>query len=186
MSIPSASLMLISILLPNPSPSFGRIGAFYFEVMDQSQVWIDLEPQNSEPGPNPVKLNFTVAFPGYEIEHAPDTVGIRAESNSVFLQRIRQPILRLRAEDGSEVDLTAPGKTFQFVGRCQDCAADMIIARMPFSDLCRIAGSSSLTIEALGFAAHMRPEDIQSLRQYVQTVQGGIRLKAVYYLWESK
>jgi hypothetical protein len=179
------SLTLISIILPNPSPSLGRIGAFYFDVMDQSQVWINLEPQNSKPGPNPVKLNFTVAFPGHEIEHAPDAVDVRAEPNGVFFQRI-QPILRFRIEDGSELDLTAPGKRFQFISRCQDCAADTIVARMPFSDLRKIAGSSSLAIEALGFTVRMKPEDLQSLRQYVQTVQEGVKIKVVYYLWESR
>jgi hypothetical protein len=181
----SASLMLVSIILPNPSPSLGRIGAFYFDVMDQSQVWIDFEPQNSQPGSNPVKLNFTVAFPGHEIEHAPDVVEVRAEPNGVFFQTI-QPILRFRIGDGSQLGLTAPGKTFQFISRCEDCAADTVVTRMPFSDLCKIAGSSSLTVEALGFIIRMKPEDIQSLRQYVQTVQEGVRIKVVYYLWESK
>ena len=99
---------------PNRLPSLGQIGAFYFEIMDQSQVWIDLEPQNSEPGPNPIKLNFTVAFHGHEIEHAPDMVEVRARSyNTAFPQITRRPMLGFRLEDGSEVDLAAPGKTFQ-------------------------------------------------------------------------
>ena len=173
--------MLIAIILPNQKPSLGHIGAFYFEVMNQSQVWIDLEPQNSEPGPNPVKLNFTVAFPGHEIAHVPGIVQVRAEANLSFPHIIRQPILRFQFDDGSELDLTAPGRTFQFLSRCDGCFADMILASVPFSDLGRIARSRSLTIEALGFATHMKPADLQALREYMKTIQNGVRIKVVYY-----
>jgi hypothetical protein len=181
------SLMFISVISPNRFPSLGRIGAFYFEIIDQSQVWIDLELHISEPGPNPVKLNFTIAFPGHEIEHAPDMVEVRAESyNTAFPQITRQPILRFGLEDGTEVDLTAPGKMFQFTyhGLCgidQSCFPDTVIARMPFSDLCKIAASHSLKIEAVGFALNMKPEDIQLLKHYVQTVQNGVMIKTIYY-----
>jgi hypothetical protein len=182
-----ASLMFISIISQNRLPSLGQIGAFYFESTDESHVWINIEPLNSEPGPNPIKLNFTVAFPGQQIEHATDMVEVRAESyNTTFPQITRRPIFRFSLQDGNEVDLTGQGKTFQFTyhGLCgvdESCSSDTVIARLPFSDLCRIAASNSLKIEAVGFTLNMKPEDIRSLRRYVQTVQNGIRLSPVHY-----
>jgi len=182
-----ASLMFISVISPNRLPSLGQIGAFYFELPDESQVWINLEPVNSEPGPNPIKLNFTVTFPGRQIEYATDMVEVRAESyDTTFPQITRRPILKFRLQDGNEVDLTGQGKTFQFTyhGLCtidESCFPDTVIARMPFSDLCKIAASNSLKIEAVGFTLNMKPEDIRSLRRYVQTVQNGVRLSPVQY-----
>ncbi|MBP1610238.1 MAG: hypothetical protein H6Q04_2473 [Acidobacteria bacterium] len=182
-----ASLMIISAISQNRLPPLGQIGAFYFESMDESQIWINLEPLNSLPGPNPIKLNFTVAFPGREIAHATDLVEVRAESyNTAFPQLTRLPILRFGLRNGKEVDLTERGKTFQFTyhGLCgvdESCSPDTVIARIPFSELCKIAASNSLKIEALGFILNMRPEDIRSLRRYVQTVQNGVRLSPGQY-----
>jgi hypothetical protein len=182
-----ASLLFIAVISPNRLPSLGQIGAFYFDLTDESQVWINMEPQNSEPGPNPIKLNFTVAFPGRELGHAIDIVEVRAESyDTTFPQITRRPILRFRLQDGNEVDLTGQGKTFQFTyhGLCgvdENCSSDTVIARMPFSDLCRIAASNSIKIEAVGFTLSMKQEDILALRRYVQTVRNGVRLSAVQY-----
>jgi hypothetical protein len=182
-----ASLLFISIISPNRLPSLGQIGAFYFERTNESQVWINFEPQNSEPGPNPVKLNFTIIFSGREIEHATDIVEVRAESyDTTFPQITRRPILKFRLQDGNEVDLTEPGKTFQFSyhGICnvdESCSPDTVTAQMPFADLCRIAASKSVKIEAVGFNLSMKSDDIPSLRRYIQTVQNGVRLSPVQY-----
>jgi hypothetical protein len=182
-----ASLLFISIISPNRLPALGQIGAFYFERTNESQVWINFEPQNSQPGPNPIKLTFTIVFPGREIEHATDIVEVRAESyDTAFPQITRQPILIFRLQDGSEVNLTEHGKTFQFSyhGICnveESCSPDTVTARMPFADLCKIAESKSLKIEAVGFTLSMKSDDMQSLRRYIQTVQNGIRLNLVQY-----
>ena len=85
--------------------------------------------------------------------------------------------MKFQLEDGTDVDLTAPGKTFTIRGGWfnRDLSY-MVIVRMPFSYLQTIAASNSLRIEALGFILDMESEDIQSLRRYVKTVQNGVRL----------
>lgn len=184
---PYSFLLLISVISMNRLPSLGQIGAFYFERTNESQVWINFEPQNSEPGPNPVKLNFTIVFSGREIEHATDIVEVRAESyDTTYPQITRRPILKFRLQAGSEVDLTAQGKTFQFShhGICdvnESCFPDTVTARMPFADLSKIADSNSLKIEAVGFNLSMKSEDIKLLRRYVQTVQNGVRINPIQY-----
>lgn len=179
--------MLISVIPPNRQPSPGQIGAFYFETADETQVWIDIEPLNAEPGPNPVKLNFTVSFPGREIDHSTDSIQIRAISyDSVFPLMARQPILKFIPPNDDEMDLTAQGKDFQFIynGMCkvdESCVANTVIARTPFSDLSRIASSRSLKVEAVGFRLKMQPKDLNCLRNFLKTVQDGIRLAPVRY-----
>lgn len=66
--------LVATILSPNPTPSLGQLGAYYFETLNQSQIWINLEPQGSIPGPNPIRLNVTVAFTGRRLDHSPDVV----------------------------------------------------------------------------------------------------------------
>ena len=111
-------------------------------------------------------------------DRAPDVIDVRAESvDSTFPMRIRQPILRFRLGGGTEMDLTAPGKTFQFISRCPDCASDTVIARMPFDALHSIANSSTVGINALGFTARLKPADLQSLRKFIDVVGDGVRIR---------
>jgi hypothetical protein len=171
-------LLVATILSPNPSPSLGQLGAYYFETLNQSQIWINLEPQGSIPGPNPIRLNVTVAFTGRRLDHAPDVVDVRAESvNGTFPMRIRQPILRFQLGGGTEMDLTAPGKTFQFISRCPDCSADTVIARMPFDALRSISNLNTVGIDALGFTARLKPADLQSLRKFIDVVGDGVQIR---------
>jgi hypothetical protein len=171
-------LLVATVLSPNPTPSLGQLGAYYFETLNQSQIWINLEPQGSIPGPNPIRLNITVAFTGLRLDRAPDVVEVRAEPvHGTFPMRIRQPTLRFQLGGGTEMDLTAPGKTFHFISRCPDCQADMVIAPMPFDALRSIANSSTVGIDALGFAAHLKPADLQSLRKFIDVVGNGVRIR---------
>jgi hypothetical protein len=173
------SVMLIAtILSPNPNPSLGQLGAYYFETLNQSQVWINLEPQGIESGPNPIRLNFTVAFPGRLLDQAPDLLEVRAESvNSAFPTRIRQPILRFQLGGGAEMDLTAPGNAFHFISRCPDCPLDTVTARVRFDVLRQIVGSSTMGIDALGFSARLKPADLLSLRKFLDVISNGVRIR---------
>ncbi len=38
-------LLAGAVILPNPTPSLGQVGAYYFNALNQSQIWIDLEPE---------------------------------------------------------------------------------------------------------------------------------------------
>ncbi len=167
-----------TILSPNPAPPTGQVGAFYFEALNQSQVWINLEPERLESGPNPIRLNVTVAFTGVRLDRAPRRVDVRAESiDGTFPMRIRQPILRFQRGVGAGMDLTAPGKTFQFIARCADCPLDTVIARMDFDALRQVAESDTVDIEALGFTLHLKPADRRSLRKFVDVVSNGVRIR---------
>jgi len=171
-------LLIATVLSPNSTPSLGQLGAYYFDTLNQSQVWINLEPQGLTPGPNPIRLNVTVAFTGLRLDRTPDVVDVRAESvDGTFPMRIRQPILRFQLGGGTEMDLTAPGKAFQFIPRCPDCPLDTVIARMAFDALRQIAESSTVSIGALGFTARLKSADLQSLRKFIDVVGNGVLIR---------
>jgi hypothetical protein len=177
-----STLLLAVVLQPNLNPSLGQLGVQYFDALNQSQIWINIEPQGPEPGPNPFRLNFTMMFPGRTLGGSPEVFEVRAEMNAgVFPTTIRQPILRFQLGDGIEIDLTAPGKSFQFISGCLNsvtpCAQDTVLVRLPFETMQRIAKSDDVKIDALGFTARLRPEDIQSLRKFIETVGNGVQIR---------
>ena len=174
-----AALVLVAVVSPNSAPSLGQIGAHYFDTLGESQVWMNLQPEGLEPGPDPIRLNITISFHGRRLEQAPDTAELRAESiGGTFPYRIRQPILRFDLKRGIELDLTAPGRAFEFTSSCQECLLDTVIARrVPFDIVRQIAVSNQVSVEALGFATRMSPANLLSLRRFVETVSDGVVIR---------
>jgi Raf kinase inhibitor-like YbhB/YbcL family protein len=63
-------LVIISVISSNLTLFPGWIGAFHSDAMNRSQVWISIEPQGVEPGPNPVALTLTAPLSPAESFHA--------------------------------------------------------------------------------------------------------------------
>jgi hypothetical protein len=176
--IPSGPMLLSQ----DATPAAGHLGAYYFEVMNQSQIWINLNLRSKESGLNPIRLNFTVAFPGRALARAPDMVEVRADLGYFATHRILRPILRFQLGGGAELDLTAKGQTFQYISCSPEnslgpCVSDAIIARITFAALRQIAQSSSVGADALGFSVTFGPEDFQSLRRFIEVVGRGVQIR---------
>lgn len=170
--------VLLAVLLhPNTTPKAGELGAFYFDTPDETQVWVNMEPQLVEHGPNPVQLTVTVAFKGRVLKTPPDHVSMRAAaSGTAFPTKVRQAILRFELLGGRVIDLTAPDGKFLFSASCDKCAADVINADISFDDLQALARSSGTSVEALGFSLVLSPQDIAGLQRLVKAVNEGITL----------
>jgi len=166
------------VLTANNSPAVGQIGAFYFEnVGTHSELWIRLVPQGVERGPDPFQLNVTVSFPGRQLEHQPDAVELRVESTvGSFPDRVRQPLFSLLLGN-AELNLAGTQYSFQFLAKCQDCSADTVTARVPFSVLRDMTASKTVVIKALGFSARLTPADLAALGKYVATLSSGVAIK---------
>src|SRR5262245_6229269 len=172
------SLLLAAVLQSNATPAPGQIGAFYFDALNQSQVWVDLTPENIEAGPRPVLLNVTVRFKGRQSTRAPTFADIRATSvHMAFPLRLRQPILRFVTSDGREHDLTGPGRVSQFTASCEDCQRDTLTTRLAFDELREIAQSPEVTMNALGFEMRLTPADLKALDALIDAVNDGAVIK---------
>ena len=53
---------------------------------------------------------------------------------------------------------------------------------MSFDALRSIAKSSTVGIDALGFAAHLKPADLQSLRKFIDVVGNGVRIREWHFI----
>jgi hypothetical protein len=179
------SLLLASVIITNMMPALGQIGAYFFDALTQSQVWINVQPQNLEPGPPPVELNVTVSFPGRRLVGAPAAVDLRVSAYCLaFPTRIRQPLMTVII-DGTPLQVAAPGRPFQVVSVCGDGlhsaqsggTADAIVARIPFATLRRIASAADVELHALGFDVRLRPSDLQALQSFVAAVADGVTVR---------
>ncbi len=174
----AAVLLLAAVIPVNNTQQPRELGAFYFDALDQSQVWINVEPEGTEEGPRPVILNFTVTFPGRKLASTPDVVTVRAQSNGIaFPTRLRQPVLHFRTADGRMYDLTGSGRTYQFTASCETCLNDTVVAKMAFQELREMAASPRLSVEALGFEGTLAPADLAALQRLIDAVTNGAIVK---------
>jgi hypothetical protein len=162
------------VVTANTNPRLREIGAAYFDTTKQSQVWVNVEMALPKPDPVPVLLNFTVMFAGLELRQAPAAVQIRAQAvATAFPFHVRQPILRFILP-ARTLDLTAAGSAFQFIPSSAGGPLDTVLAELPFDSLRQLAQAPEVTVNALGFSAHLGPSDRAALRTFTRTVNGGV------------
>jgi hypothetical protein len=178
------ALLLAAVIHANVNPTPRRLGAFYFNGPNESQVWVDLDAQPTDRDDPPVRLNFTVKFRGRELQDKPKVVTIRAGAGIYAAPtRVRLPILQLHLADNTVFDLTAPGAPYGFVPSVScdssvgNCTADTVVADMKFSDVEHLITSSYVLVNALGFQARLVPEDVAALRALVEAVREGAVVK---------
>lgn len=173
-------VLLSIVIATNISPARGQIGANYFDVLNQSQVWINLEPQNLESGPNPIEVNVTATFTGRKLPTAPAFVDFRVEAYCrVFPLRVRQPVMRLLL-DGSEIPLNDPDKPLQIGSACgeeNNQGTGVIVARIPFAALRQMASARVVVVRALGFDTKFAPSDLRALASFIAALADGATVK---------
>jgi hypothetical protein len=164
-------------LKTNIDPPVRAIGANYFADLQQSQVWIVLEPPLIEPpSGGPVQLNFTFAFAGTRIDGSPTTIRVRAQMGCwAFPMLIRQPILRF-VTPTTIIDLTARPADYRWFRSCYgtDGSSDTVVADLPFQAVRQLAHSETLAVDALGLALKFGVADAMALRSFVDAIEYGV------------
>jgi hypothetical protein len=172
-----ASLLLAAVIPTNNTQQPRELGAFYFDALDQSQVWTTLEPAAADAGARSVFLNFTVAFPGRKLAGKPDVVTVRAQANGMaFPNRIRQPVLAFRGA-GREYALTAPGRVYDFTASCEKCSNDTVSSRMAFDELVEMVHAPAVSVDALGFELTLTAADLAAIQRLIDAVKNGAVVK---------
>ena len=172
------AVLLAAVVHANVHPMPRQLGAFYFNSPDESQIWVDLDPQPTGGGEAPVRLNFTIKFRGRELDTTPAHATIRVTSNSfVAPTHIRLPVLTLHLADDTVIDLTGPGSVYSFTASCHTCPSDTLVTDIPFTVLEQMTASSVIVVNTLGFDGKLVSEDVAAMRRLVAAVKDGATVK---------
>jgi hypothetical protein len=175
----AAALLATTIIVTNITSVPGEIGANFFDALNESQVWINVEPKNLDGGRNPILLNATLSFPGRNLAGAPESVDLRAQAYCYeFLTRIRQPVLTLTI-DGAVWRFDTPERPIHVSASCGNGlgSSDVIIARITFDEFRAISTAREVIVDALGFHTQLAPSDLQALAMFAQTVGAGVTVR---------
>src|SRR5579862_6535588 len=129
------------------SPPFRELGAYYFDGLNESQIWVNIEPAHVEGGEDPIVFNATVKFPGFKLDREPATVELRPQVRCfppVYLSRQRIPVFRLTIDSGPTIDMSPDGKTSFFIYSCGGAETgpvtfDAVTTQVPFAMLRQLA-----------------------------------------------
>jgi hypothetical protein len=174
-----AVALAVTIIATNITSTPGQIGANFFDGLNESQVWINVEPRNLEGGRSPIVVNATVSFPGRTLAAAPASVELRAQAYCYeFLNRVRQPVFSLIV-DGVPVPLDTPDKPVQANAACGNGfgSVDVVITRLGFPQFLAIAAAREVIVDALGFHTQLTASDLQALGMFARTVAAGVSIK---------
>jgi hypothetical protein len=159
----------------NIQPALRQIGGVYFNGVNQSQVWMNIEPRLAGSSVAPVVLNLTVAFSGRRLDRAPRAVTLRAEPAwGAFPLLIRQPILRIVANRTATIDLTSAGSNYFVTASAGSGPANTIVADLPLESLRRMAQATDVTADTLGFTLRLSAADLAAWRAFLEAIEGGV------------
>jgi hypothetical protein len=174
-------------LASRQSPAFRELGAFYFDGSNESQVWVNVEPEHVEGPPDPIVFNVTVKFPGLKLNRAPATVELRPQVKcvpQVYPSRPRLPVFTLTIDAMPKIDLSPDGRTSFFMPSCggptgpdTNSTWDTVATVVPFAMLQQMASAKSVTVEAIGFTVRMTPADFNALKALVAAVEHGVTVR---------
>jgi hypothetical protein len=172
------ALLFATVIATNITPAPGQIGANYFDSLNQSQVWINVEPTSLEPGANTIQLNATVAFPGHILPAAPLTVDLRAEAYCFAApMRVRMPVFTLKVDGVAwRLDRDLP---LQLSASCgHDVGTtDVIVGRLSFAEFRAMTMAREVTVHALGFDARLDASHLRALATFAEAVAAGVTVK---------
>ena len=148
-----------------PPPRNGEIRALYWQLQDQTEVWLTLEPRSSDgkPAPPGMILTFTSRFAGKQPKAPPETIDARAYAGLLWAPRAEFWLL---LDDRDKLDLVPPGTVALATGS----VSDYLQATIPVSTFSRITKAERVTGNALGFDFELTESQGEALRLFMERI----------------
>jgi len=105
-----------------PSPQDGDIRVMYFEALDQTEVWLTLEPKSPAGEKLPIFLVLRATFPGRRPVAAPAHLEVRADVDRLWAPT---PELRLVADEKA-LAFEPPGPSPVYAGSTMTAVAGAV------------------------------------------------------------
>ena len=172
------ALLFAVVITTNITPAPGQIGANYFDSLNQSQVWINIDPTSVEPGTSPIELNATVAFPGRTLPAAPLSVDLRVQAYCFAApMRVRMPVFTLDVDGVAwRLDRDLPLQLSSACGHDVG-TTDVIVGRLSFAEFRAMTMARTVTVHGLGFDARLDAPHLRALGMFAEAVAAGVTVK---------
>src|SRR5688572_12686231 len=141
--VPSVAFAWTAERQPLPPPGDGEIRIIYWELRNESELWLTLEPRSGD-GRHKRMLTITWRFPGRRPSAPPNELDVTAYAGPLFGGRV-EFWLMLDAEH--RVDLAPPGRT---AGLISGIASDYVSHLISLDTLQKIARAQRGSGHALG------------------------------------
>ena len=156
-----ACLLALSLQLL-PPPVDGDIRVAYWELRNESEIWLTLEPRSAK-GETAPMITFTHFFPGKSRTQPAASIIVRAFAGLFWAPRAEFTLLL----DGAQrVDLTPPG------GLTRGTPSDYAEGTISLDVLRQIARASRVTGNALGFEFELSPSQRKAIAAFIERVGG--------------
>jgi hypothetical protein len=149
---------------PLPPPGDGDIRAVYWDVRNETEVWLTLEPKSDTGEAAPV-VTFTHRFAGRRAAGPPTHVEVRAYAGAFWAPRTE---FWLRVDDDAPIHL-APGATALIPGTPSDFAS----GAMDLAMLRQMAEAQRITGVALGYPFELTASQRRAIGDFVRRVLDG-------------
>jgi hypothetical protein len=200
--VPFAAVAAPLVFLMVQPPDSGSIPLYsapreirrvYWELIQTTEIWVRLVPEDPQGKPPLFSLTFQALFPGRPErdpytglpkwpQGVPERLTVRAEPYPLTL--IRELSLRL-VIDGRTLDLTAPGSRYRNLPCLiadDTCAPNAVEAEIEASLLRSLITARAVRGEALGFTIDLTAADQLALQEFAtrvglsaETGPGGVR-----------
>lgn len=164
MLFPLLTTLLLASPQALPPPRDGDIRVLYWELRNETEVWLTLEPKlvTGAPPPPLMNLTFTLHFPGKRPKAQPDHVEMRAYTGLLWAPKIE---LWIMLDGGEKIDLAPQG----MVG-LDNGVPTYLPAPLPVATLKRMADAKRIRINALGLEFELSESERQAVRAFVDRV----------------
>ena len=146
-----------------PPPGDGDIRALYWELRNETEVWVTLEPKSpdAKPAPQAMTLTFTRRFAGKWPDNQPPRFEVRADAGFLWAPKNELWI----AVDGDETIDFASHNPF---GLITGVVSTYVAAEIPIATLARIGKASRVSGNALGFEFTLTASQRQAVRDFLE------------------
>jgi hypothetical protein len=145
-----------------PPPRDGDIRVAFYELLNQSEISLTLEPKARDGKPAPV-LNLAYRFSGKTPSSPATAFELRAYVGMFWAPR---PELSLTVDDGDPIDLSGAQAIYS------ELAMDSMAAALTIDGLPQIANARRVTGSALGFPFELSNSQIRAVCAFLDRVRG--------------
>lgn len=147
-----------------PVPGDTDIRAAYWELRNETEVWLTLEPKTPKGNVAPM-LTFTFTFAGKLPAAPPTSIDVRAYAGAFFAPQVE---LWFQLDGSQKIDLGA-----KKLGLTTGMATDYLSEPVPIETLKQMASAHRIVGRALGVEFELRDSQIAAIRTFLERVRSG-------------